>query len=76
VGPNNAAGWGMDWIRNNLASCALSQTVFASDYPRAVNDDDEMAAYVAAYRSLREAAVIDANAAKLLPKLSVPAKPG
>jgi predicted TIM-barrel fold metal-dependent hydrolase len=75
AGPNNAAAWGMDWIRNNLASGAVSQTVFASDYPRAVNDDDEMVSYVAAYRKLDAAATIDANATKLIAKLPVPTTP-
>jgi len=74
AGPDHAAEWGMEWVKNNLVDAALSQTVFATDYPQAVRDDQEVVEYVAAYKKLPEAATIDANATKLLPKLPVAAK--
>ncbi len=69
AGPDHAAEWGMEWVKDNLPSVALSQTVFATDYPQAVREDDEVVAYVKAYKALAESATIDANASKLIPKL-------
>jgi aminocarboxymuconate-semialdehyde decarboxylase len=70
AGPDHAAEWGMDWIRSNLVDVALSQVVFATDYPQAVRDDDEVAAYVKAYRELGATAdAINANSKKLIERL-------
>jgi len=51
----------------------LSQTVFATDYPQAVRDPGEVAAYVAAVRALgpNARAMVDGVAAeRLIPDLS------
>jgi hypothetical protein len=59
-------------VHFGLQELALSQLVFASDYPQAVREPDEVAAYVAAVRGLGESgrAVADgANAEKLIPDL-------
>src|SRR5438477_3653606 len=52
AGPDHAAEWGAEWVRFGLQEVGLSQTVFASDYPQAVRDPDEVARYVAAVRAL------------------------
>jgi predicted TIM-barrel fold metal-dependent hydrolase len=52
AGPDHAADWGAEWVRFGLQEVALSQTVFATDYPQAVRDPAEVAAYVAAVRAL------------------------
>jgi hypothetical protein len=55
-----------------LQEVASAQTVFATDYPQAVRDADEVASYVAAVRSLgpdARAMVDGANAERLLPDL-------
>jgi hypothetical protein len=51
---------------------AFSQVVFATDYPQAVRDDDEVARYVAAVRALSpnaRAMLEGANAETLIPDL-------
>ena len=53
-------------------SCRSSQVVFATDYPQAVRDDDEIVAYVKAVGGLGSEArkILDgANAEKLIPNL-------
>jgi hypothetical protein len=60
-------------VRFGLQEVALSQTVFATDYPQAVRDPGEVAAYVEAVRGLGangRALVGGANAEKLIPDLS------
>jgi predicted TIM-barrel fold metal-dependent hydrolase len=52
AGPAHAAEWGAEWVRFGLQEVALSQTVFATDYPQAVRDAEEVASYVAAVRAL------------------------
>ena len=50
----------------------MSQLVFATDYPQAVRDDDEIVAYVKAVGGLGSEArkILDgANAEKLIPNL-------
>jgi aminocarboxymuconate-semialdehyde decarboxylase len=70
AGPDHAAEWGMEWIKGNLNDVPLSQVVFATDYPQAVRDDDEVTEYVAAYKKLgKTAEAIDANTKKLIAKL-------
>ena len=61
---------GAEWVRAGLAELPASQCVFATDYPQAVRDDAEVAAYVAAVRALGSAAqsVLDgANVERLMP---------
>jgi hypothetical protein len=55
-------------VRFGLQEVALSQTVFATDYPQAVRDAGEVAAYVAAVRALgpNARAMVDGVAAEAL----------
>jgi predicted TIM-barrel fold metal-dependent hydrolase len=69
AGPDHCAEWGAEWVRFGLQEVALSQTVFATDYPQAVRDADEVAGYVAAVRALgpdARAMVDGASAERLL----------
>lgn len=75
AGPDHAGEWGMEWVKNNLVDSHLSQTVFATDYPQAVRDDEEVVDYVSLYKKLPEAKTIDANAIKLIPDLEKRAAP-
>ena len=71
-GRDHAAELGSEWVRIGLSELPAAQTVFATDYPQAVQDEDEVAAYVAAVRALGPEArrVVDgANAEKLIPNL-------
>ncbi len=55
-----------------MEEVAASQVVFATDYPQAVRDDGEVAAYVDAVRALgpnSRAMLEGANAEKLIPNL-------
>jgi predicted TIM-barrel fold metal-dependent hydrolase len=73
AGPDHAAEWGAEWVRFGLQEVALSQTLFATDYPQAVRDADEVAAYVAAVRALgpNACAMVDGVAAeRLVPDLT------
>jgi predicted TIM-barrel fold metal-dependent hydrolase len=73
AGPDHAAEWGSEWVRLGLQEVALSQTLFATDYPQAVRDADEVAAYVAAVRALgpNARAMVDGIAAeRLVPDLA------
>ena len=70
--PDHAAEQGAEWVRTGLTELPTSQLVFATDYPQAVQDDDEVVAYVNAVRALGAEArsVLDsANAEKLIPNL-------
>ena len=60
--PNGAR----EWVRFGSQEVALSQTVFATDYPQAVRDPDEVAGYVAAVRALgpNARAMVDGFAAR------------
>jgi hypothetical protein len=72
AGPDHAADWGAEWVRFGLQEVALSQTVFATDYPQAVRDADEVAGYVAAVRALgpgARAMVDGVSAERLIPDL-------
>jgi predicted TIM-barrel fold metal-dependent hydrolase len=72
AGPDHAAAWGAEWVRFGLQEVALSQTVFATDYPQAVRDAGEVAAYVEAVRALgpdARAMVGGIAAAALIPDL-------
>jgi aminocarboxymuconate-semialdehyde decarboxylase len=72
AGPDHAAEWGAHWVRFGIEELAFSQLVFASDYPQAVREPSEVAAYVEAVRGLDakgRALVEGANAEKLIPDL-------
>jgi aminocarboxymuconate-semialdehyde decarboxylase len=72
AGPNRAAEWGAQWVRFGMQEVALSQVVFATDYPQAVRADHEVAGYVAAVRALGSncRTMLDGvNAEKLIPNL-------
>ena len=72
AGPDHAAEWGAEWVRFGLREVALSQLVFATDFPQAVREPDEVAAYVAAVREIGPNArtmLNGANAKKLIPDL-------
>ncbi len=73
AGPDHAADWGAEWVRFGLQEVALSQTVFATDYPQAVRAPEEVAAYVAAVRALgpNARAMLEGIAAeRLIPDLA------
>ena len=60
-------------MRVGLAELPTSQVVFATDYPQAVRDDDEIVAYVKAVGGLGSEArkMLDgANAETLIPNLN------
>jgi predicted TIM-barrel fold metal-dependent hydrolase len=72
AGPDRAAELGEHWVRFGLQELPLSQLVFASDYPQAVREPSEVAAYVAAARALGDGgrAIADGvNAEKLIADL-------
>lgn len=72
AGPDHAGDWGAEWVRFGLQEVALAQTVFATDYPQAVREPQEVAEYVAAVRALgpNARALVDGlNAEKLIPDL-------
>jgi len=72
AGPDRAAEYGEHWVRFGLQELPLSQLVFATDYPQAVREPSQVAAYVEAVRGLGDSgrAVADgANAEKLIPDL-------
>jgi predicted TIM-barrel fold metal-dependent hydrolase len=73
AGPDHAAEWGADWVRFGIEELAFSQLVFATDYPQAVREASEVAAYTDAVRGLGangRALVAGANAEKLIPDLA------
>jgi predicted TIM-barrel fold metal-dependent hydrolase len=73
AGPDHAAEWGADWVRFGIEELAFSQLVFATDYPQAVRDASEVAAYTDAVRGLGangRALAGGANAEKLIPDLA------
>jgi len=72
AGPDHAAEWGAEWVRFGMQEVALSQTLFATDYPQAVRDADEVAGYVAGLRALgpdARAMVDGVSAERLIPDL-------
>jgi predicted TIM-barrel fold metal-dependent hydrolase len=78
AGPDHAAERGAAWVRTGLAELPMSQVVFATDYPQAVGDDDEVIAYMDAIRALgaeARAVLNGANAGKLIPDLNERLKP-
>jgi predicted TIM-barrel fold metal-dependent hydrolase len=72
AGPDHAAEYGEHWVRFGLQELPVSQLVFASDYPQAVRESSQVAAYVEAVRRLGDSgrAIVDgANAEGLVPDL-------
>jgi predicted TIM-barrel fold metal-dependent hydrolase len=72
AGPGGSAAWGAEWVKFGMQEVALSQTLFATDYPQAVRDADEVADYVAAVRALgpdARAMVDGVSARRLMPDL-------
>src|SRR5262245_40997125 len=72
-GPDYAAKRGAEWLRVGLTELPSSQVLFATDYPQAVRDDDEVAAYVKAAATLGSEArkILDGtNTEKLIPNLN------
>jgi aminocarboxymuconate-semialdehyde decarboxylase len=72
AGPDHAAAWGADWVRFGLDELSFSQLLFATDYPQAVRETSEVAAYVEAVRALGgngRALASGSNAEKLIPDL-------
>ena len=71
-GRTHAAERGAEWVRIGLRELPASQVVFATDYPQAVHNDDEVVAYVNAVRALgsdAQAVLHGATAHKLIPDL-------
>jgi predicted TIM-barrel fold metal-dependent hydrolase len=68
AGPDHVGDWGAEWVRFGLQEVALSQTVFATDYPQAVREPGEVADYVASLRELgaEARAMVDGPAAEIL----------
>ena len=72
-GRTHAAERGAEWVRIGLTELPASQVVFATDYPQAVHNDNEVVAYVNAVRALgseAQAVLHGANAEKLIPDLN------
>jgi predicted TIM-barrel fold metal-dependent hydrolase len=72
-GPDRAAERGAEWVRAGLSELPTAQVVFATDYPQAVRDDDEVAAYVDAIRALGtegQTVLAGTNVGGLIPRLS------
>jgi predicted TIM-barrel fold metal-dependent hydrolase len=72
-GPDGAAERGAEWVRAGLAELSTAPILFATDYPQAVRDDDELVAYVNAVRGLGSEGrnlLGSANAEKLIPNLN------
>jgi len=70
---DDAAKEGADWVRRGLTEVSAGQLVFATDYPQAVQDDNEVASYIKAVRGLgREALSVlhGDNVEKLIPNIS------
>jgi predicted TIM-barrel fold metal-dependent hydrolase len=82
AGPGHAAEWGAHWVRFGLEELAFSQLVFATDYPQAVREPADVAAYVEAVRGLGgngRAIAAGVNAEKLiadLPRRLAARRPG
>jgi aminocarboxymuconate-semialdehyde decarboxylase len=70
AGPDHAGAWGAEWVRFGMKEVALTQLVFATDYPQAVRADQEVADYVKQVRELgpNERAMLEGlNVEKLIP---------
>lgn len=66
-GRNHAAEHGEAWVRMGLAELPKSPILFATDYPQAVQGEEQIAAYVERVRNMAEAkALLDLRAARNL----------
>jgi predicted TIM-barrel fold metal-dependent hydrolase len=70
-GRNHAAEHGAAWVRMGLAELPRSPVLFATDYPQAVHNEQEIAAYVEALRGMGEAEELLSTqvARKLIPSI-------
>jgi hypothetical protein len=74
AGPDPCGPLGADWVKFGLQELALSQCVFATDYPQAIRDAGEVHDYVKAVELLdpnAHALVHGLNAEKLIPDIRV-----
>ena len=72
AGPDPSANWGAEWVRFGLSEVALSQCVFATDYPQAIRDPEEIAGYINAVSGIdanARAVLNGANVSKLIPDI-------
>jgi predicted TIM-barrel fold metal-dependent hydrolase len=72
AGPDPCGPLGADWVKFGLQELALSQCVFATDYPQAIRDPGEVKDYVEAVKVLdpnANALVHGLNAEKLIPDI-------
>jgi predicted TIM-barrel fold metal-dependent hydrolase len=72
AGPEPCGPLGADWVKFGLQELALSQCVFATDYPQAIRDPAEVKSYVEAVKLLdpnANALVHGLNAEKLIPNI-------
>jgi predicted TIM-barrel fold metal-dependent hydrolase len=72
AGPEPCGPLGADWVKFGLQELALSQCVFATDYPQAIRDPGEVKDYVEAVEVLDPnayALVHGLNAEKLIPDI-------
>jgi predicted TIM-barrel fold metal-dependent hydrolase len=72
AGPDHAGAWGAEWVHFGMNEMALTQIVFATDYPQAVRVDQEVVDYVNCVRALgpNERAMLEGmNAQKLIPDI-------
>ena len=72
AGPDPCGPLGADWVKFGLQELALSQCVFATDYPQAIRDPGEVKDYVEAVEMLdpnANALVHGLNAEKLIPNI-------
>ena len=72
AGPDPCGPLGADWVKFGLQELALSQCVFATDYPQAIRDPGEVKDYVEAVEVLdpnANALVHGLNAEKLIPNI-------
>ena len=68
---DDTAKQGIEWIEFGLKEVALSQVVFATDYPQAIRTDKDCKDYTDAVRALGEVGetILTGNTAKLIPTL-------
>jgi len=71
VGPIDTAAEGIEWIEFGLKEVALSQVVFATDYPQAIRTDQECKEYTDAVRALGAVGetILTGNTSKLIANL-------
>ncbi len=72
VGPLETGRMGVEWTEFGLREVALSQIVFATDYPQAVRTDEECIEYVEAIKFMGRLGetILGGNAGQLIPKLA------